>query len=164
MDWLRDELIRIYEVYGSHFFKDVREARNDYIDLMLNPSQETRWGFFSKHAKRVLSESEVETALKLLEIERHAMMMYTSCGWFFTEISGIETVQILQYASRAIQLTREAAQTSLEDGFLYYLSKARSNVPEFKNGRVVYEKLVKPASVRHCERPPRRSGWGSEAI
>ena len=144
LSWLRDELTRVYEVYARHFFRNVWAARNDYINLILDSSEGARWHFFSKHAKRVLSQEEVNTALRLLEVERYAMLMFTSCGWFFTEISGIETVQILRYAARAIQLTREATHTSFEDEFLYRLSKARSNVGEFKDGRGVYEKLVKP--------------------
>ncbi|MBI4358809.1 MAG: DUF3536 domain-containing protein [Candidatus Omnitrophica bacterium] len=147
LDWLRDELAVIYQMYGSHYLKNVWRARNDYIDLILDQSDEAKWHFFARHAKQVLSDQEVAFCLKLLEMQKYAMLMYTSCGWFFNDISGIETIQILQYAARAIELTREATETSLEEEFLYYLSKARSNVREFKDGRGVYEKLVKPASL-----------------
>ena len=149
LDWLREELTRVYEIYGRHFLKDVWAARNDYVHLILDPSEEARWHFFSKHARRILNGEEVKACFKLLEMQKYAMLMFTSCGWFFTEISGIEAVQILRYAARAIQLTREATQTSFEYEFLYRLSKARSNVSEFKDGRGVYEKLVKPTSLAH---------------
>ena len=85
--------------------------------------------------------------LKLMELQRHAMLMYTSCGWFFDELSGIETVQVIQYAGRAIQLARDVFGQDLEEGFLNCLEKAKSNIPEFKDGRVIYNKCVKPAII-----------------
>ncbi|HSH44686.1 MAG TPA: DUF3536 domain-containing protein, partial [Longimicrobiales bacterium] len=75
---------------------------------------------------------------KLLELQRHAMLMYTSCGWFFDELSGIETVQVIQYAGRAIQLAQEVLDLDVEDGFLDRLEAARSNLPEMGTGRDVY--------------------------
>ena len=147
LDWLRDELIQVFESYGSSYFKNVWEARNEYIQLILDPSEKMRWHFFERHASKVLSESEVTLSLKLLEMERYAMLMYTSCGWFFSEISGIEAVQVLQYAARAIELASECTQKPLEEKFVARLAKAKSNVPEFKTGKGVYQKLVKPASL-----------------
>ena len=75
------------------------------------------------------------------------MLMYTSCGWFFDEISGLETVQILQYAGRAIQLARETSGFDLEEAFLELLQRAPSNLSEIGTGRKVYELFVKPAEV-----------------
>jgi hypothetical protein len=87
-------------------------------------------------------------ALKLLEVQRHRLLMYTSCGWFFDEMSGIETVQILRYAARAIQLARQlGGGEGLEDGFLERLREARSNLPELRTGDVVYRRHVLPAVV-----------------
>jgi len=85
--------------------------------------------------------------LKLFEMQRHAMLMFTSCGWFFDDISGIETVQVMQYASRALQLAREVSGEDLEPEYLNILEKAPSNVPEFKNGAEIWEALVKPAII-----------------
>ncbi len=147
LDWLQGELTVIFESRGGTYLKDVWQARGDYINVILERSDKAVWQFFEKHANHVLSPIEVTACLKLLEMERHAMLMYTSCGWFFTEISGIETVQILQYAARAIELAGEFEKRSLEEGFLERLAKAKSNVPFFKDGRGVYEKLVKPARV-----------------
>ena len=147
LDWLRDELAKVFESYGGHLFKNVWEARNDYIKLILNHSSKTQWEFFEQHASKVLSDGEVILSLQLLEMERYAMLMYTSCGWFFNDISGIETVQILQYAARAIELVEQIAHQSFEKEFMERLAEAKSNVPEFKTGRGVYKKLVKPASV-----------------
>jgi hypothetical protein len=86
-------------------------------------------------------------ALKLLELQRHAMLMYTSCGWFFDELSGIETVQVIQYAGRAVQIGHEMFGDGLEEGFLNLLELAKSNMPEHRDGRLIYEKFVKPAMV-----------------
>ena len=152
LDWLRDELAKLYEREGHPFFKDVWDARDDYIDVLLTHSDKMTYDFFNRHATRVLSKQEVVRAFKLLEIERHAMLMYTSCGWFFTELSGIETVQILQYAARAIELARDVTGHLLEEPFLERLQAAKSNLAEFKDGRGVYDKLVRPrmVSLRHA--------------
>jgi hypothetical protein len=85
--------------------------------------------------------------LRLMEVQRHAMLMYTSCGWFFDEISGIETTQIMQYACRAIQLVSQISETHLEDDFLKRLEAAPSNVPSLENGAQVYRKYVLPAKT-----------------
>src|SRR5436853_6434033 len=103
--------------------------------------------FFSEQATRQLNPDERITALKLMEMQRHAMLMYTSCGWFFDELSGIETVQVIQYAARAIQLAGDVFSSDLEGGFLERLDQAPSNIPEHGNGRKVYEKFVKPAMI-----------------
>ncbi len=147
LDWLRDELVKVFESYGSRCFKNMWGARNDYIQLILDHTPKTRWEFFEQHASKVLSDEEVILSSQLLEMQRYAMLMYTSCGWFFNDISGIETVQILQYAARAIEIARQITNQSFEEEFITRLAKAKSNVPEFKTGRGVYKKLVKPASL-----------------
>ncbi|OGW84787.1 MAG: hypothetical protein A3C35_05715 [Omnitrophica bacterium RIFCSPHIGHO2_02_FULL_46_11] len=147
LDWLREELITVYEREASRYLKDIWQARDGYIKLILDSSEKSRWEFFEQHAIRRLSKEEVASSLQLLEMQKYAMLMYTSCGWFFTELSGIETVQILQYAARAMELARNITQQSFEEEFLKRLSEAKSNVAEYKNGRGVYEKLVKPASA-----------------
>ena len=147
LDWLRDELVPIFEQYGSPLLKDVWQARNDYIQVILDRSDKSLWKFFESHAAKVLEAGELIQCLKLLEMQRHAMLMYTSCGWFFTELSGIETVQIMQYASRAIELAENVSGKSLEAEFLNRLENAKSNIPAFKDGRGVYEKFVKPSRI-----------------
>ncbi len=107
LDWLRDKLAPIYETKAKEFLKDPWAARDDYIAVILDRSPENIAKFFSEHAARELSEAEQVAALRLLEMQRHAMLMFTSCGWFFDEISGIETVQVIQYAARALQLANE---------------------------------------------------------
>jgi len=146
-DWLRDQLAPYYEQTARERLKDPWTARDAYIDVVLDRSPESRERFFAEHASRPLSPLERVSALKLLELQRHTMLMYTSCGWFFDEISGIETVQVIQYAGRALQLAKELGGPDLEEAFLNRLECARSNVPEYKNGRVIYDRFVRPAMV-----------------
>ena len=82
-----------------------------------------------------------------MEIQRFAQLMSTSCGWFFADISGIETVQILKYAARAIELASDFSKTNIEKTFLSILQKARSNIEEFGNGKDIYNRWVKTSMV-----------------
>src|SRR5206468_7384556 len=118
LDWLRDEIAPLFEATAARYLRKPWHARDDYISVVLNRSPEIRDEFFAKHASRELNDAEKITTLKLLELQRHAMLMYTSCGWFFDEISGIESVQVIQYAARALQLAREVLDKDLEPGFL----------------------------------------------
>jgi len=145
LDWLRDQLAPIFETRGKEFLKNPWLARDEYIAVILDRAPETRAKFFAQHAVRELNEAEQTTVLRLLEMQRHAMLMFTSCGWFFDEISGLETVQVIQYAARALQLAHALAPEDLEPGFLAILEQAKSNIPANQNGRVIYEKFVKPA-------------------
>ncbi len=146
-DWLRDSLAPKYEKTAATLLKDPWAARNDYVNLILDRSVDSLAAYLSKHAYRELSTEERVTTLKLLELQRYAMLMYTSCGWFFDELSGIETVQVIQYAGRVVQLAEEIFGDSVEEGFLKHLERAKSNVPEHRNGRLIYNKFVRPAMV-----------------
>jgi alpha-amylase/alpha-mannosidase (GH57 family) len=147
LDWLRDQLAPLFEQKAAGFFAHPWPARDEYIDVILDRSEQSVTRFLQQHARRELNEEERLTALRLLELQRQAMLMFTSCGWFFDEISGIETVQILQYAGRAMQLAETLSGASLEPAFLERLARARSNLAEHRNGRRVYEKCVKPATM-----------------
>lgn len=147
LDWLRDAIAPLYQSGAGELLKNPDDARNDYISVILDRSPENREQFFSRHAKRELTSEDKVRVLKLLEVERHAMLMYTSCGWFFDELSGIETVQVIQYAARAIQLVQELFGQDLEPEFLNRLQHAKSNIPENGDGRQIYEKFVKPAMI-----------------
>lgn len=146
LDWLRDQLSSRYQKAGE-YLKDPWKARDEYIEVILDRSEGAMQGFFERHAARGLSMDERVTVLKLLEVQRHAMLMYTSCGWFFDELSGIETVQVIQYAGRAIQLSEGPIDEGLEKGFLERLEGANSNLPEHGNGAIIYERCVKPAMI-----------------
>ncbi len=147
LDYLRDTLAPQYEEKARVYLKDPWAARNDYIDVILDRSSESLGRFLAKHAGRELGEAEKVAVLKLLELERHAMLMYTSCGWFFDELSGIETVQVIQYAGCAIHLAQEIFGDHIEAAFLERLAKAKSNVPKHRDGAHVYNRFVKPAFV-----------------
>ncbi len=145
LDWLRDFLAPQYETKAREFLKDPWLARDDYINVILDRSPENISAFFQEHATRPFSDADQVTALRLLEMQRHTLLMYTSCGWFFDELSGLETVQVIQYAARAIQLANDLLEENPEPGFLEILARARSNLGEHGNGRDIYEKFVKPA-------------------
>lgn len=147
LDWLRDTVAPLYENRMADICSDPWEARDQYIYVILDRSPISVERFLSSHFKAVLSKEEKVKILKLLEIQRHAMYMYTSCGWFFDDISGIETVQILQYASRVIQLAKEVLNIDLENEFIRRLEGAPSNLPDVKDGSGVYEIYVKPARI-----------------
>jgi len=147
LDSLREALDSIFEDYGKAYLKDPWTARDAYIEVLLHRTPETVENFLRDRAVRPdHSDSRIQ-ALKLLEMQRHGMLMYTSCGWFFSELSGIETVQILRYAGRAIQLARELTGANLESHFLGKLEKAKSNIPAYGNGRSLYRLFVEPARV-----------------
>ncbi|MEO1051864.1 MAG: DUF3536 domain-containing protein [Bacteroidota bacterium] len=146
LDWLREALINIYEKKASTVFHDPWEARDGYIDVIMHRKDQHVTDFLAKH---VSNGAKKHQALRLLEMQRQALLMYTSCGWFFNEVSGIETTQILQYACRAIQL---AVQTNgngldLEAEFLARLEASESNIPQMGNAANVYRKYVIPTRL-----------------
>lgn len=144
LDWLRDELAKIYEYEAGQVLKDPWKAREDYIDVVLNRNEETIQKFLKEHCIKDVPQNRV---LRLMEVQRNAMLMYTSCGWFFDEVSGIETTQIMQYACRAMQLVSQISEINLEEEFLKRMEHAPSNIPSLGNAAVVYNKHVLPAKT-----------------
>jgi alpha-amylase/alpha-mannosidase (GH57 family) len=147
LDRLRDSVALPFEKRGRQLLKDPWAARNDYLSVVNDRSTANVEGFFARHSARPLTADEMTIALKLLELQRHAMLMYASCGWFFDELSGIETVQAILFAGRTVQLAQELFGDSLESEFIERLAAARSNLPEYGDGRRIYETLVRPAMV-----------------
>ncbi len=147
LDWLRDTVNPLFEQLGSTLLSDSWAARDGYIHMVLNRSPEIRERFGNDHFARPLSPEEQVAVWKLMELQRHAMLMYTSCGWFFDELSGIETVQVIQYAGRVVQLAEELFGDTIEQRFLEKLSAAKSNLPEYGDGASIYKKYVKPSMV-----------------
>jgi alpha-amylase/alpha-mannosidase (GH57 family) len=147
LDRLRDYVAPLFEAKGSELLKNPWAARDAYIQVILDRSPGSVENFLSQQAAHELDEREKITVLKLMELQRHTMLMYTSCGWFFDELSGIETVQVIQYAARAIQLVREIFNDDLEPTFKGHMAKAKSNIPEHVDGAVIYDKFVKPAMI-----------------
>jgi alpha-amylase/alpha-mannosidase (GH57 family) len=148
LDWLRDAIAPLVQKKAKPLFVNLDEARNEYIHVMLN--RDHRRSFLAKYASHKLSLEEHTTALELMELERHAMLMYTSCGWFFDEISGIETVQVIAYASRVLQLATALfgeKGAALEAEFIQRLGAAKSNIPEQKDGADIYARSAKRHQV-----------------
>ena len=147
LDWLRDTIAPQWHQHARRLLKDPWAARDAYIDVVHDRSAENIEDFFARQAARTLSAAETATALKLLEMQRHALLMYTSCGWFFDDLAGIEAVQVLQFAGRAVQLAQNLFGDSLEAQFTGRLATAKSNVPEQGNGLEIYQRSVQPAKV-----------------
>jgi alpha-amylase/alpha-mannosidase (GH57 family) len=145
LDKMRDALVPLTEGAGTKYFRNVWAARDAYIQVILNRNEENVDRFLSEHATRTLDRDERVHALELMEMQRHAQLMYTSCGWFFDDISGIETVQIISYAARVIQLARRISgepADAIEAAFTARLGEAKSNVPEAGTGADIYKKCV----------------------
>ncbi|MGZ4839540.1 MAG: DUF3536 domain-containing protein, partial [Terriglobales bacterium] len=147
LNWLRDHLAPLYDLEAQPLLRDPWSARDDYIRVVVDRSPWVADAFLARHALPGLSREQQVRALKLLELQRHLMLMFTSCGWFFDELTGLETVQSLQYAGRALQLARELLAVDPEEQFLCRLEEAWSNLPAFGSGRQVYERFVRPAML-----------------
>ncbi len=147
LDWLRDRLIPLYEEEMGKLAGNPWQARDAYIEVILDRSPPRVREFLRRQSGRDLQAEEAVRALRLLEMQRQAMLMFTSCGWFFDEVSGIETTQVLCYAGRALQLARKVAGTDLEEEFLRRLARAPSNLPRWENAARVYETAVKPVRL-----------------
>jgi len=147
MGWLASKAAAVYETGMAEFAADPWRVRDEYIRLILDRAPAAVGAFVAEHAGRELGAAEKTRFLKLLEIERQAMLVFTSDGWFFDDISNIETVQVVQHASRLMQLVRDVDGADLEPEYLRMLGRAVSNVPEYKNGAKVYDLFVRPAFV-----------------
>ncbi len=145
LDTLRDASAPLAEKLSQSLFKDLWATRDAYIRVILDRSRPNIDAFFAEYATHELSPAERVTALELMELERHTQLMYTSCGWFFDEVSGIETVQVIAYAARVLQLAAKLfgeQGTALEAAFLKVLAEAKSNIPEIGNGAETYRHFV----------------------
>ncbi len=151
LDGLRDALVPLTEKAGAALFKDVWAARDAYIGVILDRSTESADRFFAEQASHELIETERIRALEIMELQRNAQLMYTSCGWFFDDISGIETVQVIAYAARVIQLARMIfgrQADAIEPAFLARLAEAKSNLPSQGDGARIYKRSVETMALR----------------
>jgi alpha-amylase/alpha-mannosidase (GH57 family) len=152
LDWLRDRCHATIDAMGAELFEDPWRARNSYIAVLLGEgSQSAQEQFFAKElrspsAKTEDSPGEVrKRALAVMELGRAAMLMFTSCGWFFDDISGIETVQVMRYAARAIELQQRLTGEDLESQFRDRLALAPGNHtgrPEIANGEAIWRSQI----------------------
>jgi alpha-amylase/alpha-mannosidase (GH57 family) len=152
LNQLKNSLDLIFESSGKKWISDPWKARDSYIELIRKKEEgglkwEVMEAFLSQHRIRPLNGFEKEQTMKLFEIQRNALLMFTSCAWFFDEISGLETTQVLKYAGRAIQLAKEIDTTGLarksEGDFIEKLKTASSNIAEFENGAQIYQRFIK---------------------
>jgi alpha-amylase/alpha-mannosidase (GH57 family) len=143
IDDLAARLAGLFEREGRAIFADPWAARNEYIAVVLDRSRERADALLDRHATEPLDAARRSRALRLLEIGRQAMLMQTSCGWFFDELSRPEGVQVLKYAMRAIQLARDLTGEDLESEFAGRLAAAPANVGG--DGGHVLDTLVRPA-------------------
>jgi alpha-amylase/alpha-mannosidase (GH57 family) len=147
LDWLRDEIDTFYESRASAWLKDPWQARDGYIDVVLDRSAERLDAFFARHQRVALDAAARLEIRRLLEMQRNRLLMYTSCGWFFDELSALEPVQILRYAAMAVQYLADLGGPRLEEALIQRLAAAPTNVPAFRDGAGVWNRLIRPAVV-----------------
>lgn len=150
LDHLRDEAAAVFDSRGRPLFADPWAVRDAYIELLVDP-QADRAAWLTRQAGQPLSPDEMVTALTLLEMQRYAMLMYTSCGWFFADLSGIETVQCLKYAARALDLLDDLGVGGVRKPFLNLLTKAKSNLKEWGSGATIFRKAAESVRVRPAQ-------------
>jgi alpha-amylase/alpha-mannosidase (GH57 family) len=148
LDWLRDELDPLFERAAGELLDDPWGARDDYIDVVLDRDPARVDAFLDAHARRPLDRADRVAALSLLELQRHRMLMFTSCGWFFDDCAGLEPVQLMKYATRAVELAEEfAGAEGLERRFVEKLAPMKSNDPRAGDGATIFAERVAPAKV-----------------
>jgi hypothetical protein len=140
IDWLRDALAPLYEARAGEVLRDPWGARDRYVECLLDPGRTP--SFLAAEARGTPSAAAVRHARRALELARHALFMQASCGWFFDELTGIEPVQVLRYAARAIELA-EGFGSRLEDEFCARLEPARSNLGGGESGAEVYRRAAR---------------------
>ena len=142
LNFLRDDTAEKFESSAGELLRDPWAARNDYIDVLL--AESAREDFLARHARRELSDAERARVFQLLELQRSALLMFTSCGWFFSDLAGIETIQVLRYAARVIDLQTQLGFEPPRKQFLQLLAEAKSNRPDKGNGADIFARLAEP--------------------
>jgi alpha-amylase/alpha-mannosidase (GH57 family) len=146
LNFLRDDTAVKFETGAAELLRDPWAARNDYISVLLDPLG-AREAFLAKHAVRQLDPASRNRVLDLLEMQRSALLMFTSCGWFFSDLAGIETIQVLRYAARVLDLQNQLGFVVPRKQFLELLTNAKSNRPEKGNGAEIFMRFVEPQSI-----------------
>ncbi len=147
LDVVRDGTSDLYERLAPSFFGDPARALLESVDLAPPARPSVVSVFLEQHAGRALDSSGRDRARRLLEMRRQAVLMQASCAYFFEDIAGLEPVQVLSHAARAMALCRELGGPDLEAPFLDHLGRARGNRRALPDGRVVYDKLVRPKAA-----------------
>ncbi len=139
---LKSRLDGLSERAGDKLFKNVWAARDDYGEVVSRGVVDLPPAFIERHLLKN-SPSDVKKARQLMEMQKFALYMFTSCGWFFSDIAGIEATQNLKYARRAIELAQEISNEDFDPEFLEILSQAPGNDLKFPDGKAVYQNLVR---------------------
>lgn len=143
LDVLKMKLDDLYEKVMSEFHSSPWDLRDRFIEVIFRSDNRDYSTFFKKHLPN-LTEKDRTLVIRMLEMQRNAMYMYTSCGWFFNDVSGIETQQILQYADRAIQLAERESELDLQSEFISIIEKGKSNLSEMGSIKDIYLNHVRP--------------------
>ena len=147
LDELKQRLDAVFEAHGGKVLADPWAARDAYVEVVLDRRPETVDGFLARHARGTLDAAGRTAALRALELQRHGMLMFTSCGWFFDDLAGLEAVQVLKYACRAARLAGELSGEDLEGPLVRALAEARCNDPADWTGADLYAKRVQPLAT-----------------
>lgn len=147
LDLLRDENAVHFEATRGNLFIDPWQARDESIALILD-QQHSCEEFLRNHAGLWLQQDEQWRALTFLELQRMLLLMYTSCGWFFNDVSGIETIQILKYAARAMDLMTYLDLPAMRDRFLDILGQAKSNRHEMGTAADIFRRMAEPVKPK----------------
>jgi alpha-amylase/alpha-mannosidase (GH57 family) len=146
LDVLRDHAAEVFERRGSALLRDVWVARDAWINVVLGLRSID--DLLADHLLDDVDDEGGITALTLLEVQRQSLLMYTSCGWFFNDLAGIETLQIMRYAARLLDLLDEIGEAdAVRDRFLDRLAEARSNIADEGDGRAIWHRHVEPSRV-----------------
>ena len=140
LNFLRDDAAIKFESVGRELLRDPWAARNDYVEVLLDPRAGA--SFLTRHAARELSD--VSRVWKLLEMQRSALLMFASCGWFFSDLAGIETIQLMRYTARVMDLQSQLGLEPPQKRFLDLMSEAKSNEPEKGTGADLFLRFAKP--------------------
>ncbi|HEX5706909.1 MAG TPA: DUF3536 domain-containing protein [Pyrinomonadaceae bacterium] len=142
LDFLRDDAAEKFEEAGGALLRDPWAARDDYAELLVDRSDSARAEFLRRHAAHALTGEQARRVFTLLEAQRESLAMYTSCGWFFDDIAGLEASQVLRHAGRALELLDESGLDAPRARFLEMLAGARSNVDSEGNGADIFRRVV----------------------
>jgi alpha-amylase/alpha-mannosidase (GH57 family) len=141
MDWLRGRLADIYDREGGKVFIDPRTSANEFASIADNAAALRK--YILGHSRPRLSVEKKEKGIRLLRMLECSALMFASCGWFWEDISRIESVQVLRYAARGMELATELTGVDLEPEFMRMLATASSNEARFRTGSQVYLALAK---------------------
>ncbi len=142
MNWLKSKVDDFFNTELPKYLKDIDQVKRDYIEVILNQYKNRRIEFIKKFQLRELTESEQISVSRILEMYKNSLLMFTSCGWYFDDISGLESIQIMKYAGRILQLF-ERFHINYSEDYLKIIEVAESNFKSKGNGRSIFNQVLK---------------------